>query len=77
MFGCVSMCFFRQMLTNLLIFFQILELKFKMKDVCSIDHPPLLQIGTCDSFEMKKESLSYHSLCKENLKKVYGVLKPG
>ena len=58
-------------------YYLFLELRFNMKDVCSKNHPPLLQIGARDSFEIKKESLSYHSLCKENLKKVYDVLKPG
>ena len=48
-----------------------------MKDVSSKDHPHLLQISACNRFEMKKESLTFHSFCIENSKKVHGVLKPG
>ena len=48
-----------------------------MKDVSSKDHPPLLQIGACDSFDIKKESLSFDDICKENVKNVHDVLIPG
>ena len=47
-----------------------------MKDVSSKDHPLLLQISARNRFEMKKKS-PFHSFCKENSKKVHGVLKPG
>ena len=66
--------------TNVYIFvncYLFLELKINMEDVCSKDHQPLLQIGACDSFEIKKESLSFDSICKEDVKKVHDVLIPG